>query len=136
MLAALIQLKGRSSRFETGAVAGLLERRKLCLPSANLRQAPQPDRAVLEMMLDAVKQVRSGYEPPVGCEARQRSRMRADERVRCERVVLEGVPVRQWDVVPGIAARHAEQRTRGQRWPVAASECSEDRVEPCQIGIG
>jgi hypothetical protein len=59
---------------------------------------------VLEMMLDAVKQVRSGYEPPVGCEARQRSRMRADERVRCERVVLEGVPVRQWDVVPGIAS--------------------------------
>jgi hypothetical protein len=31
MLGALGQLQGRSSRFETGAVAGLLERRKLCL---------------------------------------------------------------------------------------------------------
>jgi hypothetical protein len=76
MLAALIQLEGRSSRFETGAVAGLLERRKLCLLSANLRQAPQADRAVLEMMLDAVKRQESGHEPPVRCEARQRSRMR------------------------------------------------------------
>jgi hypothetical protein len=55
MLAALGQLQGRSSRFETGAVAGLLERRKLCLRSANLRQAPQPQRrAVMEMLLKAV----------------------------------------------------------------------------------
>lgn len=55
MFSALGQLEGRSSKFETGALAGLLERRKLCLRGANLRQAPQPDRAVLEMrMLNAV----------------------------------------------------------------------------------
>jgi hypothetical protein len=47
MSSALRQLDGSSSKFETGAVAGLLERRKLCLPSANLRRAPQarPSRA-------------------------------------------------------------------------------------------
>jgi hypothetical protein len=47
MSSALRQLSARSSKFETGAVAGLLERRKLCLRSANLRRAPQarPSRA-------------------------------------------------------------------------------------------
>jgi hypothetical protein len=54
MFSALGQLEGRSSKFETGAVAGLLERRKLCLRSANLRRAPQRDRAALEMMLNTV----------------------------------------------------------------------------------
>lgn len=41
MCFALGQLDGSSSKFETGAVAGLMERRKLCLRSANLRRAPQ-----------------------------------------------------------------------------------------------
>jgi hypothetical protein len=46
MFSALAQLDDGSFKFETGAVAGLLERRKLCLRSLNLRRAPQPDRAV------------------------------------------------------------------------------------------
>lgn len=47
MSSALRQLNGRSSKFETRAVAGVLGRRKLCLRSANLRRAPQarPSRA-------------------------------------------------------------------------------------------
>jgi len=46
------QLDAGSSKFETGAVTGLLERRKLCLvlckPSQGRRR---PDRAVLEIIL-------------------------------------------------------------------------------------
>jgi hypothetical protein len=60
MFSALGRFRRRSSKFETGAVAGLLERRKLCLRSANLRRAPQPGRAVLEMMLVTV----SNGKPP------------------------------------------------------------------------
>lgn len=41
------QLVAGSSKFETGAVTGLLERRKLCLRSTNLPKAPaaRPSRA-------------------------------------------------------------------------------------------
>lgn len=61
-----------------------MERRKLCLRAANLRQAPQPDRAVLEMtMLNGVS---SGE----GSAARTwpRSGIYVDE--GCDVVMLEG----------------------------------------------
>jgi hypothetical protein len=57
------QLVTHSSNFETGAVTGLSERRKLCLRSANLRQALQRSgRAVLEGALNCVSR-RAKNEP-------------------------------------------------------------------------
>lgn len=58
------QLDARSLKFETGAVAGLLQRRKLCLSSANLPKAPQSRRrAVLEMMLNLASDMQYACEP-------------------------------------------------------------------------
>jgi len=105
------QLDAGSSKFKTGAVTGLLERRKLCLPSANLRKAPQPDQAVSGNTFTHA----SGEEESVSSqEVRNRGATRVErEQMPCVAMMMMmmmmtrlGWLVRQWRTWARICSTH------------------------------
>jgi hypothetical protein len=134
------QLLTGSSKFETGAVTGLLERRKLCLRSANLREAPHPAwprRTVLT----------AGYAPNDTSSKEGRvqdsqwkdgwtaSKVEGGRNTGSGDDAERGYLVRQW-----TTWRRGEQHARKRKLKHerrhsngGARGCSEAHVEPCQI---